>query len=138
MADSADNTTKRDNTPMLGAIALTTIADTSVIDPGAQTKTTKGKTIWEKSPEEVADEVETLIKSHEDNCPERKRRHDEFYNQWDEDMKSLDKKQNCLTHFVAPEIIVSLQKAREQFAQLKELHGKIGKSMEKFASSSTE
>lgn len=135
MADSADKTTtKCDKTPTLGASASTTIA-TSVI--GSEAQKTKGKTMWEKSPEEIEDEVEALIKSREDDCPERKRRHDEFYKEWDEEVESLDKKQDCTTPSVAPDIMASLRKAREQFAQLKVLHQEIRESMEKFASAST-
>lgn len=135
MANSADQTTKYDHTPALGTISLTTIAETIVID--SEVQTTKGKIIWKKSPEEVEDEVETLIKSRGNNCPERKRRHDEFNKEWDADKESLDKKQTCPKRSAAPEIIASLQKAKEGFAQLNELHNQIGESMEKFVSAST-
>lgn len=129
MADSAGKKTKCDNTPTLGTSSLATIAKTSMID--SEVQTSKGKTIWEKSLEEVEDEVETLIQSREDKCPERKRRHDEFNKEWDEDEESLDMKQTCPS--VSPEIMASLQKVKEGFAQLKELHSQIGESMEKFA-----
>lgn len=135
MADSTDQTNKYDHTPALGTSSLTTIAEASVID--SEVQTTKRKIIWNKSPEEVEDEVETLIKSRGDNCPERKRRHDEFNKEWDADEESLDKKQTCSKRSVAPEIIASLQKAKEGFAQLSELHNQIGESMEKFTSAST-
>lgn len=134
MADCAGKKTECDNTPKLGTSSLATIAKTSMID--SEVQTSKGKPVWEKSPEEVEDEVETLIQSREDKCPERKRRHDEFNKEWDEDEASLDKKQTCPTPSVSPEIMASLQKVKEGFAQLKELHSQIGESMEKFASAS--
>lgn len=134
MAGSAKKKTKCDNTPKLGARTSTTITDTSGIDSEAQT--TKGKVIWEKSPDEVEDEVEALIKSREDSCPERKRLHDEFYKQWDEEVESLDKKHDCPTPSVAPAITASLKKAKEQLTQLEELHAKIGESMDKLTSAS--
>lgn len=135
MADSRDMTTKCGNMPTLGTGSLTTIPETGVIDSEAQT--TKGTTIWEKSPDEIEDEVEALIKSREDNCPERKRRHDEFYKQWDEDEESLDMRHTYTRPSAAPKLMASLQKVNNGFAQLRELHSLIGKSMEKLASAST-
>ena len=134
MAGSAEKKIKRDNPPKLGARTSITITNTSGIDSEAQT--TKGKAIWEKSPDEVEDEVEALIKSREDSCPERKKRHDEFYKQWDEEVESLDKKHDCTTPSVAPALTASLKKAKEQLAQLEKLHAKIGETMDKLASAS--
>lgn len=135
MGNFADKKTKCDNTPELGTSSLATIAETSMIN--SEVRISKGKTVWEKSPEEVEDEVETLIQSREDECPERKRRRDEFNKEWDEDEKFLDMKQTCPRYSVAPEIMASLQKVKEGFAQLKELHSQIGESMDKLASVST-
>lgn len=91
----------------------------------------KGKTVWEKSPEEVEDEVEALIQTREDSCPERKRRRDEFNKEWDEDEESLDRKHTSSTPSVCPEIKASLKKVKEGVAGLKELHSQIGESIEK-------
>lgn len=135
MVDSDDKKSECDNTPTLGTSSLATIAATSMID--SEVQTSKGKTVWEKSSEEVEDEVETLIQSRGDKCPERKRRHDEFNKEWDEDEESLDKKQTCPTSSVSSEIMASLQKLKKEFAQLKELHSQIGESMDKFDSAFT-
>lgn len=135
MAASAVKKTECDKTPTLETSSLATIVKPRMID--SEVQTSKGKTVWEKSPEEVEDEVETLIQSRRDKCPERKRRHDEFNKEWDEDEESLDKKHTCPTSSVSPEIMASLKKLKKGFAQLEELHNQIGESMEKFASAST-
>lgn len=135
MANFADKKPGCDNTPTLGTRTLATIAETSMID--SEVRTSKRKTVWEKSSEEVEDEVEALIQSRENECPERKRRHDEFNKEWDEDEKSLDMKQTCPTPSVSPQIMASLQQVKEGFAELNELHDQIGESMDKLASAST-
>lgn len=135
MANFVDKKTKCDNTPELRTSSLATIAETSMIN--SEVRISKGKTVWGKSPEEVEDEVETLIQSREDECPERRRRRDEFNKEWDEDETSLDMKQTDPTPSVALEIMASLQKVKEGFAELEELHSQIGESMDKLALVST-
>lgn len=93
MAASVDKKTECGKTPTLGTSSFATIEEPSLID--SEVQTSKGKTFWEKSPEEVEDEVETIIQSCGDKCPERKWRHDEFNKEWNEDEESLDKKHTC-------------------------------------------
>lgn len=129
MVNSADKRFKYDNGPTVGAGSSVTIAETSTTD--SIVRNSKGKTIWEKSPEEVEDEVEALIESRGDSCPERKRRHDKFNKEWDQDEESLDRKHSCTTPSVCPKIESSLQKVSKGVAELKELHIQIEESIEK-------
>lgn len=126
---STDRRFKCDNTATIGTDSSVTIAETSTID--SVVRNSQEKTVWEKSPEEVEDEVEALIQSRGDSCPERKRRHYKFNKEWDEDEESLDRKHTCSTPSVYPKIKSSLQQVKKRVAELKDLHSQIGESIEK-------
>lgn len=136
MADSADKRFEYDNTPTVDTGPSVTIAETSTID--SEVRSSNGKTVWEKSPDEVEDEVEALIQSREDSCPERKRQHDKFNKEWDEDEELLDWKHTCSTPSVGQEIMATMQKIQEAIAELKELQGQIEESIEKIIGESKE
>lgn len=136
MANSADKRFECDNTPTIGTGLSITIAETSTID--SEVRSSKGKTVWEKSPDDVEDEVEALIQSREDSCPERKRQLDKFNKEWDEDEEFLDWKHTFSTPSVGQEIMATRQKIKEAIAELKELQSQIEEAIEKIIRESKE
>ncbi|MCJ1345918.1 hypothetical protein MMC31_004128 [Peltigera leucophlebia] len=96
--------------------------------------TSDEKMISEKSSAELEADVEALFKQRLEECPERKRLNDMARKWWAKEDEMMKKMHARPTPSVGPQLEASLKKASEQLAELKELHGHIGESLDRLYS----